>query len=218
MNYKRALSYWYSSLVVLIIGFIFCSHVAVAQQTALALSSGTANPGGSVTLNVSLTDSGGAIPAGLQWTIGYPTADITGVTANVSPTASAAGKSVTCFSNSGSSNCILYGIDNTSIPSGQIATITFQIASAAPAGTAPVSLTGSVATDPTGSSISATGSGGTITIQSSAPVATTTTLSSSSTSLSAGQSVSFTAAVAPASGTGTPTGTVTFHDGATSLG
>jgi len=48
-------------------------------------------------------------------------------------------------------------------------------------------------------------------------IATTTTLSSSATSLSAGQTVTLTATVTAASG-GTPAGTVTFYNGATSLG
>ena len=53
-----------------------------------------------------------------------------------------------------------------------------------------------------------------------APVATasTATLSASATSVAVGASVTFTATVTPASGTPTPTGTVTFKDGATTLG
>ena len=53
-----------------------------------------------------------------------------------------------------------------------------------------------------------------------APVATPTTtkLTASSTSAAVGTSVTFTATVTPATGTPTPTGTVTFKDGATTLG
>jgi hypothetical protein len=50
------------------------------------------------------------------------------------------------------------------------------------------------------------------------PTATTTALSASSTSVAIGKSITFTATVSPASGTPTPTGTVTFKDGATTLG
>jgi len=49
-------------------------------------------------------------------------------------------------------------------------------------------------------------------------VSTTTTLISSTNPSTVGQSVVFTATIAPSSGTGTPTGTVTFKDGATTLG
>jgi Glycoside hydrolase family 44/Bacterial Ig-like domain (group 3) len=48
--------------------------------------------------------------------------------------------------------------------------------------------------------------------------ASTTTLAASSTQITTGQSVTFTATVAPKSGSGTPAGTVTFKDGANSIG
>jgi len=49
-------------------------------------------------------------------------------------------------------------------------------------------------------------------------VATTTALAASPTSALTGVSIGFTATVTPASGAVTPTGTVTFYDGATSIG
>lgn len=51
-----------------------------------------------------------------------------------------------------------------------------------------------------------------------APVATSTALTAMPTSATAGVSVSFTATVTPASGAAAPTGTVTFYNGATSIG
>src|SRR5580704_3875551 len=48
--------------------------------------------------------------------------------------------------------------------------------------------------------------------------ASTTSVAASSTQITTGQSVTFTATVAPQSGSGTPTGTVTFKDGANSIG
>ncbi|MGC2617387.1 MAG: Ig-like domain repeat protein [Acidobacteriaceae bacterium] len=57
-----------------------------------------------------------------------------------------------------------------------------------------------------------------IAIAAATPTASTTKLTASATSVSVGTSVTFTATVAPASGTPTPTGTVTFKDGATTLG
>ncbi len=51
-----------------------------------------------------------------------------------------------------------------------------------------------------------------------AGIATTTTLTSSASTAIAGTSITFTAVVTPASGTAVPTGTVTFTDGATTLG
>ncbi len=48
--------------------------------------------------------------------------------------------------------------------------------------------------------------------------ASTTSVAASSMQITTGQSVTFTATVAPQSGSGTPTGTVTFKDGANSIG
>ncbi|AXC09436.1 Multicopper oxidase [Acidisarcina polymorpha] len=50
------------------------------------------------------------------------------------------------------------------------------------------------------------------------PGATTTTLTASPANTSAGTTVTLTATVAPSAGNGTPTGTVTFQNGATTLG
>jgi hypothetical protein len=57
-----------------------------------------------------------------------------------------------------------------------------------------------------------------VTIVAAAKTNTTTALSASATQVTSGQSVMFNAVVTPASGSGTPTGSVTFLDGATSLG
>jgi hypothetical protein len=58
----------------------------------------------------------------------------------------------------------------------------------------------------------------TVVVSAPAKINTSTSLSASNTQLTSGQDVTFTATVAPQSGSGTPTGTVTFSDGANSLG
>lgn len=148
-------------LLTLVIG----SHAASAQQAALTLSSGNANPGSSVTLNLSLTSSGGATPAGLEWTLGYPTTAISNITVSTGSSASAAGKSVSCYGSNGTTECVLYGIDNTAIANGVIATVAVQLASGTTATSVSIPVGSTMATDPTGSSIPATGSAGTITVQ-----------------------------------------------------
>src|SRR6185312_5202118 len=65
---------------------------ASAQQVGLALNSGSGSRGGRVTLNVSLSDSGGAQPASLEWSMKYSATDITGITVSAGPAASAAEK------------------------------------------------------------------------------------------------------------------------------
>src|SRR5436190_8876854 len=68
---------------------------------ALSLTPGSASPGASVTLNLSLI-AASAQPAGLQWTLQYPAPDITSITAVAGSSATAAGKAITCAGASGS--------------------------------------------------------------------------------------------------------------------
>jgi len=61
--------------------FLFCfllGSLAFSQTSSLSLSSGSAVEGGSVSLNLSLSASGGA-PAGLQWTLSFVPTDATSV-------------------------------------------------------------------------------------------------------------------------------------------
>jgi hypothetical protein len=59
----------------------------------------------------------------------------------------------------------------------------------------------------------------TVNVTGTAAITTTTNLTASATSITTGASITFTATITPAAGsTGTPTGTVTFLDGATTLG
>src|SRR5258708_5196567 len=83
----------------------FAALPASAQQATVTLDSATTSPGGSVNLNISLTTSGGAQPAGLQWTMNYPAADIGTVSVVAGASANAAGKTVSCANNSGSTIC-----------------------------------------------------------------------------------------------------------------
>ena len=167
MLYGKLLKTWDLGLTFFgIITLVFCSHAAVAQQAALTLSSSNANPGSSVSLNLSLTNTGGAAPAGLQWKLGYPAGTITNVAVSVGASGSAAGKSVSCFNSTGSTQCVLFGVDNTSVASGVVATVSLQVASGTTASSISVPVSGAIATDATGSATPAIGSTGTITLQS----------------------------------------------------
>src|SRR6266566_9574504 len=65
---------------------------AVAQQATVSFSSGSGVPGGTVSLSASLTTSGGAQPATLQWTMTYSASDVTSVNVAPGTSAIAAGK------------------------------------------------------------------------------------------------------------------------------
>jgi hypothetical protein len=60
------------------LAFLFGS-LACSQTTSLSLASGTGVPGGSVTLNLSLSAVTGSQPASLEWGVSYPTANVTGI-------------------------------------------------------------------------------------------------------------------------------------------
>src|SRR5262249_19063526 len=99
-----------------------------AQQTTISMSSGTANPGGTVGLIVSLANTGGAQPSSLQWTMAYPPADISNVVVTAGAAATSASKSISCTNRIGSTVCVIYGMNSSAIGSGTVATASFTIA------------------------------------------------------------------------------------------
>ena len=60
----------------LFIFFICLGAPAFSQSDSLALSSSSTTQGGSASLNLSLTSPAGQQPAGIQWTLTYPSSDI----------------------------------------------------------------------------------------------------------------------------------------------
>ena len=159
-----------NALAIFLLGFIFLSSPAEAQQVDVSLSSGSSVPGSTVELDLSLTTSGGAQPAVVQWTMSYSATDVTSVSVNDGPTATAAGKSVLCSSTPGSTTCVVYGVNQNIIRDGVAATATFNVALGALDASAPVQITGAAASAPDASAIATAGTGGTISIsQSSQP-------------------------------------------------
>lgn len=143
-------------------GLILC-HSTDAQVTT-SISSGSALAGQSVVLNVTSQDTGSTAPAALQWSMNYPAADISSVSVAVGPSASAAGKTVACSSGASATTCVVYGMNQNSISSGIIAQATVQLASAPVDQSIAIGISGVVASDPTGSAITDTGAGGTVTV------------------------------------------------------
>ncbi len=105
------------------------------------------------------------MPAGVQWTMGYSSSDISSVSVAAGSSSTAAGKSVNCSSTSTSTICVAYGMNENIIASGTVASATITIASGALDTSAPIQISGVMATDLTGStSIATSGTGGIITI------------------------------------------------------
>ncbi|MBI3473796.1 MAG: hypothetical protein HY013_20770 [Candidatus Solibacter usitatus] len=137
------------------------SMTSFAQSVSLALSSGSGYAGAAVSLNLTL--SGGASPAGLQWTTGYVAADISSVTVTDGPAATAAGKSATCAGSAGVYTCVLVGVNGNVIADGVVAVVQVTIASGAVFASTAVPLSGVVAASLGGDAIAASSSGGTVT-------------------------------------------------------
>jgi hypothetical protein len=137
---------------------------AAAQSVVVSIGSGSAAPGASITVPVMTTASGGAQPAAVRWTIGYPSADLSIVNITAGASVTAASKSIACSSTAGSTTCVAYGINSNIIGNGALANVTFMVASGSLHTSAAVSLSGPAAASGPGSSIPGTGVGGTITI------------------------------------------------------
>jgi hypothetical protein len=148
------------TFTVLTLVFLCFTSFAVGQNVTLALGSGTVQPGGSVT--VPLTLSGGMQPAAVQWTLLYPSSILSVTTAD-GPAAVAAGKNSTCASSSGQTICIVAGLNLNTLSDGVIASVTFQVASSA-AGSIPVQMTGVVAASLEAAAIPSGGVGGTLSV------------------------------------------------------
>lgn len=162
-----------SALTTILFVVGFTALPAFAQQATLRLDSATTSPGGSVNLNMSLTTTGGAQPAGLQWTMNYPVSDIGTVSVLAGANANAASKTVTCAYNSGSTICVLFGVNSNIVSDGVLATATFGINSGTLDTLAPIQVTGVVVTDMNGNVIPSSATSGAIGI--SQPTAPTLT-------------------------------------------
>jgi hypothetical protein len=133
-----------------------------ASPISLALSSGSGSPG--QTVNLLLTLGGTPQAADLQWTLTYPVADLSSIVFSVGPNATAAAKTLQCGPNTGGSMiCVIFGINQNIIDAGTVAMLSATIAPLPPDQIIPLTLSALFASDPAGSGIALTGTGGTIT-------------------------------------------------------
>jgi len=133
-------------------------------QDTLALSSAAATAGGTVTLNLTLNAPGTPQPAGVQWTLAYSTADFASISVAAGPAATAASKSVSCNAGSGSYDCLLIGLNENTIGSGVIATVTLVVSSSTTDTSSLVQITQPSATDAAGNPLAVTATGGTVSV------------------------------------------------------
>jgi hypothetical protein len=142
-----------------ILALVGLQTIAFGQSVTLSLGSGSATPGGTVAVPISLTSAGGAQTAGFQWSFGV-SPDITGITLIPGTSTTNAGKSLSCSGN----HCLVVGFNSGLIADGVVAIATFQIAAIPGSNPIPIQLGSVVATTALGTSIPALGGSGTITL------------------------------------------------------
>jgi hypothetical protein len=143
-----------------VFGFLALSafpSACFAQTAALSLGGGSASPGSTVILNLSV-NSTGSQPASVEWTLNYSTGDFSTVTFAAGAAATSAGKSISCNSTAGNRKCVAWGVNSNTISNGVVATVSMKI---------------SASTKNTSSAV--TLASGLSALTSSAPVATSTT-------------------------------------------
>lgn len=139
---------------------LLCSSCLFAQSS-LSLSSLTVNPSSSLTLGLSLSESGTA-PTGLQWTLLYPASQVSAISATAGSAATQAGKKILCAPASGSLTCLVTGLNATTIAAGAVANI--QLTLAPEATTTSLSLVTPYAVAATGKALSSSATGGVVTV------------------------------------------------------
>jgi len=155
-------SYTYNRAVIAALSFLITTGVCLAQVTVQA-GSVSVTAGGTGSVNISMSAASGSSPAGVEWTLTYSTTAISGMTLTASSTVTAAGKTLTCASSTGSVKCILEGLNTTAIPNGVIAVAQFTVSTSAPSSLS-IGITGVVAASPSAATLSATGTGGTLSV------------------------------------------------------
>lgn len=100
---------------------LLCPSASASAQVSLLNLSATGAPGN---LAVSFVGAGTA-PAGLQWTLVYPSGQISSIGATAGPAATAAGKTLSCNSTPGFFTCLATGLNRNAISAGVVANIQF---------------------------------------------------------------------------------------------
>ncbi len=136
---------------------------ASAQSIALSLSAGSGIPGATVALSLALNGSG-ISPSGLQWTMNYSTADFTSVAVAAGAAATAASKQLSCTNSTGSSTCVLWGLNPTTVSNGVVATLSLTISAATVHASSSLQFAAVTAAGPNGAAITTSATGNTIDI------------------------------------------------------
>jgi len=112
-------------LLLFAISALCTSAIAQTPAVTVDLEPAVIKPGqiSDVTLSVSVPD--GTQPAGLNWTLQYPPSAIENLVVKAGPATIAAKKTLQCRSVSGTTKCVVFGLNRNTLASGTLATISF---------------------------------------------------------------------------------------------
>jgi hypothetical protein len=200
---------------------ILFSGIAIAQSSSVSVGTVSGGAGSAVDLSVSLSPGASSVST-LQFDLTFP-ASLSYVSTATGSASSSAGKSAAGSAIAGGARIVVFGYNQTPIGSGQLAAIRLNIASGTIPGVMPVTITGLVASDPSGNAVTLLGINGTVTVIDIMPptVVITTptsnaTYSTSSSPISIGGTASDNVGVAQITwsndrgGSGTATGTTNW--------
>jgi hypothetical protein len=137
---------------------------AYGQSVELTGASGAGSKGTTVNIDISMAATGGVQPSVLQFTLSYSSTDISSVNVAADVAATGAGKSISCSSSTGSTICMIYGVNNNTIANGSVAIASFQIASGSTTTSIPIQISAVLDVTTDGNPISAAGAGAVITV------------------------------------------------------
>ena len=140
---------------------------ALAQSVGVSAAPAGGATGGLASFPLSVTATGGAQPVALQWTISYSVSDVSSISLTIGGTAAIASKTLACAQTAGSTTCLIYGMNTTTIADGVIAQVVVGLSATTGATSTTLQVTGVVAATAAGDSIQASGTGNQIIIQSS---------------------------------------------------
>ena len=136
---------------------------AAFAQTSFTVVPGAAVAGGSGTASITISSPSTADPSAVEWTLTYAASVLSSVKLTAGPELTGAGKSLSCASGLGQLRCIAWGANETVIPNGVVATVSFTVAANAPASTA-LGLAGVTAVSATAKTLTASATGATLLI------------------------------------------------------
>lgn len=143
--------------------FLFAAAVR-ATPLSLTVSSGSGFPGQVIQLPLNLRGSSRA--AALQWTLTYPTADVSSISLSAGPAATAADKSLECGPNqAGAVICLVFGLNSNIIGTGAVAILHATLATSPSDEVIPLTLSALEAADRASNPIDVAGISGSITLR-----------------------------------------------------